>query len=57
MNILLPTVNATCEIPYLQILLPEWIDNMCCIFKDKLFNASYTLNIHTALIMKSASIT
>ena len=48
MNILLTTVNATREIPHLQILFPEGIDNMRCIFKDKLFNVSYTLNIHSA---------
>ena len=32
MNNLLTTVNATRDIPYLQILFPEWIDNMRCIF-------------------------
>ena len=52
MNISLTTVNATREIPYLQILFPEWIDDMRCIFKDKLFKVSYTLNIHSAWIMK-----
>ena len=33
MNSLLTTVEATREIPYLQILFPEWIDNMLHILK------------------------